>query len=98
MESLKAMLRWHSTRLLSARTRTDDRVLLASLSWTSIFWQRYAFRTITSGVSRSYELSHPAGQELSPEHDIYISTSTDPFFNLTLEDWYVFFRTQLWIG
>jgi len=81
------MFRWHSTRLrvVSARIRTDNgRNFRSSLS---ICWRKLSFRTITSHVSRSYESSKLKPPSLSPEHDIYISTSTDPFFNLTLEDW-----------
>jgi hypothetical protein len=87
------MFRWHSTRLrvVSARINTDNAIKF--LSSLSICWRKLVFRTITSDVSRSYELSklEPSESSLSPRHDIYISTSTNPFFNLTLEDWYVSF-------
>ena len=92
------MFCWHSTRLrvVSARIRTDKAIYFRSS--LSICWRKLIFRTITSDVSRSYEVSKLEPSSLSPEHDIYISTSTDPFFNLTLEDWYVsFFKTQLCI-
>ena len=85
------MFRWHSTRLrvVSARIRTDSAINFRSS--LSICWRKLAFRTITasSDVSGSNEPSKLEPPSLSPEHDIYISTSTDPFFNLTLEDWYV---------
>ena len=85
------MFRWHSTplRVISARTRTENAINLRSS--LSICWRKLFFRTITSDVSRSYELSKLEPPSLSPNHDIYISTSTDPFFNLSLEDWYVSF-------
>ena len=85
------MFRWHSTRLrvVSARICTDNAINFRSS--LSICSRILAFRTITSDVSRSYEPSKLGPPSLSPEHDIYISTSTDPFFNLTLEDWYVSF-------
>ena len=79
------MFRWQWTQLVSPRTRTDDAILRSSFS--PICWQ-LALRTITSDVSRTSNLEVPL---LRPEHDIYISTSVDPFFNLTLEDWYVSF-------
>ncbi|KAF8806143.1 Lipoyltransferase and lipoate-protein ligase [Phlegmacium glaucopus] len=81
------MFRWHSTRLVSARIRTGDATLRSRLSLTSNFWRKLALRSITTGVSRSCKPSGPELPSLSLEHDIYISTSTDPFFNLTLEDW-----------
>ena len=71
------MFRCHSTRLLSAQR---DANLRPSLSCTSFAWQKLSRRNIAYGSSTP---------SLSPEHDIYISASTDPFFNLTLEDWYV---------
>ena len=88
------MFCWHSTRLrvVSARIRTDKAIYFRSS--LSICWRKLIFRTITSDVSRSYEVSKLEPSSLSPEHDIYISTSTDPFFNLTLEDWYVSFSEQ----
>ncbi|PPQ69891.1 hypothetical protein CVT26_014154 [Gymnopilus dilepis] len=33
------------------------------------------------------ELSSGSGLPLSPNHDIYVSLSSDPYFNLTFEDW-----------
>ena len=85
------MFCWHSTRLrvVSARIRTNKAIYFRSS--LSICWRKLVIRTITSDVSRSYELSKLEPSSLSPEHDIYISTSTDPFFNLSLEDWYVSF-------
>lgn len=85
------MFCWHSTRLrvVSARIRTDNAINFRSS--LSICWRKLAFRTITSDVSRSYEPFKLEPPSLSPEHDIYISLSTDPFFNLALEDWYVSF-------
>ena len=92
------MFRWHSTRLRVISTRTGTDNAINSRSSLSIHWRELAFRTITSDVSRSHEPSKLEPPSLSPGHDIYISTSTDPFFNLTLEDWYVsFFKTQLCI-
>src|SRR5882757_9473445 len=76
------------SRLVSARLGTDLNPA-QFCSGSSICWRQLAFRTITSSVSRRYESSKLEPPPLSPEHDIYISTSTDPFFNLTLEDWYV---------
>lgn len=83
------MICWHSTRLVSARTRTEHAILRSNLSWTSCFWRKIAFRTITNGPSRIYEPSHLDIPLRNPEHNIYVSSSTDPFFNLTLEDWCV---------
>ncbi|KAF8806150.1 hypothetical protein BYT27DRAFT_7191456, partial [Phlegmacium glaucopus] len=83
------MFRWHSTRLISARIRTGDATLRSSFSRTSNFWRKPALRTITSGVSKSCEPSGLELHSLSPQYDIYISTSTDSFFNLTPEDWCV---------
>ena len=82
------MFRWHSTRLRIFSALFCDDKAINFRSSLSNFRRKLAFRTITSDVSRSYK---PSGLEpplLSLEHDIYISTSTDPFFNLTLEDWY----------
>ena len=82
------MFRWHSTRLRIFSALFCEDKAINFRSSLSNFRRKLAFRTITSDVSRSYK---PSGLEpplLSLEHDIYISTSTDPFFNLTLEDWY----------
>ena len=50
---------------------------------------RYLTRTPFSCVARTPAalrrfVSHSS---LTPEHSIYISESTDPYFNLTFEDW-----------
>lgn len=41
--------------------------------------------------SRSFCVKRPP----TPNQSIYVSKSTDPYFNLTLEDWYAFFLRAL---
>ncbi|KAF8966741.1 hypothetical protein BDZ97DRAFT_1657230 [Flammula alnicola] len=48
-------------------------------------WRRHGLRGfVTTGVKAEPTNSNGG---LSPDYDIYVSTSTDPYFNLTLEDW-----------
>ena len=37
-----------------------------------------------------------ATTKLSADRSIYVSKSTNPYFNLTLEDWYVYSETSAW--
>lgn len=49
----------------------------------SLFLSRHIY--LLHNLGRRYA-THP---NLTPQHSIYVSNSTNPYFNLTFEDWQV---------
>jgi len=60
------------------------------------FRRKQSFQALST-VSPNLE-SKGFNEYLTPEHAIYLSTSTDPLFNLTLEDWYVSLKLLVLLG
>ncbi|KAF8165756.1 hypothetical protein B0H34DRAFT_832108 [Crassisporium funariophilum] len=84
------MLPWHTARRVCVLTRFQSvhGYQASSSSLGSSCWRRESLRRFSGAtVSPDKNTSSGDSEPLSPEHDIYISNSTNPFFNLTLEDW-----------
>lgn len=47
----------------------------------------FSFRYVPSAARRLYTTASGASSVITPTHSIYLSTSTNPYFNLSLEDW-----------
>ncbi|CAA7259367.1 unnamed protein product [Cyclocybe aegerita] len=74
---------WHLSRRASTHLVASINLIRSSLCRNTLFSpKRTARREIsTAGVGALEDIA------LGPNCDIYISTSTDPYFNLTVEDW-----------
>lgn len=46
-------------------------------------------RRSTKLAATSHRFSTSSTSSLTPSHSIYVSNSTNPYFNLSLEDWFV---------
>lgn len=81
------MLQWQTGRRVMTRLQPQNARLEIIPSLASHFRRKQSFQALST-VSPNLE-SKGFNEYLTPEHAIYLSTSTDPLFNLTLEDWYV---------
>ncbi|KAF8180170.1 hypothetical protein BJ912DRAFT_907302 [Pholiota molesta] len=72
--------------------RVSTRLLTCNTSWHHCSRLNHRVvqrgRARTLGTTASYQRTTSSStEELHPNHDIYVSTSTDPYFNLSFEDW-----------
>lgn len=90
---VRGMLQWQTGRRVLTRLYPQNAIVQ---SLASHFGRKQSFQALST-VAPGLE-SKRFNEFPTPEHAIYISTSTDPLFNLTLEDWYVSFKLLVLSG
>ncbi|KIM35162.1 hypothetical protein M413DRAFT_368643 [Hebeloma cylindrosporum] len=79
------MRQWQTGRRVLTRLQPQNARLGIIHSLASHSRHKQSFQTLST-VSQTLE-HKGLNESLTPEHAIYVSSSTDPLFNLTLEDW-----------
>ena len=87
---VRGMLQWQTGLRALTRLQPQNARLGIIQPLDSHFRREQSFHALST-VSPNLE-NKRFNESLTPEHAIYLSTSTDPLFNLTLEDWYVSFK------